>query len=212
MLGGAELGLSPPSSPRSSCGRLCAELHAPTPMAACPSLPTGLGWALGWVGQVGRCLSGAPSREGNRILYMLRQIRHLKWKNPTQIKDSWAHPRPRPPPLGSPRRLRNPRGLWGSGSGERGCGSQGGSFWKPRMCEISPSCAPWREGLNGVINHFPEWSRTPCEAASGGLGWAEDSLGRRGAWGRGPHLDCLRHTCRVGHLATQHRFMSTHDA
>ena len=27
-----------------------------------------------------------------------------------------------------------------------------------------------------------------------------------------PHLDCLRHTCRVSHSATQQSFMSTHHA
>lgn len=56
------------------------------------------------------------------------------------------------------------------------------------MCEISPSCAPWREGLNGVINHFPEQSCTPCDAASGGLGWGGDSLGKERSMGeRGIH-------------------------
>lgn len=36
---------------------------------------------------------------------------------------------------------------------------QGREAQKPRMCEISPSGAPWRQGQRSVSNHFPEGGR-----------------------------------------------------
>lgn len=161
MLGGAELGLSPPSSPRSPCGRLCTELHAPTPMASCPSLPTRLGWALGVGGAGGETsLRGAFPGGKPHPLYA-RADPASEVEKPHTNQGQLGPPSASAPSARLPSQTEESQRAVGEWVWGVRVWSQGGSFWEPRMCEISPSCAPQREGLNGVINHFPEWSCTP---------------------------------------------------